>query len=235
LTEPQRGGRQVIPRPDTAEPGPPSPWAHLPIEARRPSLAEVVRGLDAGGPPQPSQWEPPVGAHRSAVLVPLFEEDGLAHVILTRRSWHLRNHKGEISFPGGRQDDGETIVEAALREAEEEIALDIASVEIVGELDHLATWSSNSSIVPFVGVLPGRPAVLVPNPTEVEAVVITSLAELLADGVHRTELWAFPVQAGIEGSRPMHFFELVGDTVWGATARILMNLLTRVLRMEHPG
>ena len=235
MTEPARGGRQVIPRPETAEPGPPSPWAHLPIEARRPSLRDVLDGLAAGGPPKPSQWEPPVGARHSAVLVALFEEDGLAHVILTRRSWHLRNHKGEISFPGGRQDEGETLVEAALREAEEEIALDVGSVSIVGELDHLATWSSNSSIVPFVGVLPGRPPLLVPNPTEVEAVVITSLAELLEDGVHRTELWEFPANATVSGSRPMHFFELVGDTVWGATARMLMNLLTRTLRMEHPG
>lgn len=231
----QRGGKQVIPRPASAEPGPPSPWAHLPASARRPALADALEGLRLGGPPQPSRWEPPVGARRSAVLVPLFEEDGLAHVILTRRSWHLRNHKGEVSFPGGRQEEGETLVEAALREAEEEIALDVGSVEVVGELDHLATFVSNSSIVPFVGVLPGRPALLVPNPIEVEAVVIVSLAELLEDGVHRSELWEFPPQTGIEGSRPMHFFELHGDTVWGATARMLMNLLTRVLRMEHPG
>lgn len=231
----RRGGAQVIPRPDSAAPGPPSPWSSLAPEARRPSLQDVLDGLAAGGPPRPSQWEPPVGSRRSAVLIPLFEEDGLAHVILTRRSWHLRNHKGEISFPGGRQDEGEMLVEAALREAEEEISLDIASVEIVGELDHLATWSSNSSIVPFVGVLPGRPALLVPNPTEVEAVVIVPLAELLDDGVHRTELWEFPANATATGARPMHFFELIGDTVWGATARILMNLLTRVLHMEHPG
>ena len=230
-----RGGRQVIPRPADAAPGPPSPWAHLPAEARRPSVADVVRGLREGGPPGPSRWEPPVGARRSAVLVPLFDEDGLAHVILTRRSWHLRNHKGEVSFPGGRQEEGETLVEAALREAEEEIALDTGSVEVVGELDHLATFVSNSSIVPFVGVLPGRPAVLVPNPVEVEAVVVVPLAELLSDGVHRTELWAFPAQTGIDGVRPMHFFELDGDTVWGATARVLMNLLTRTLGMPHPG
>lgn len=232
---PGRGGRQVIPRPDSAVEGPPSPWADLPVAQRRPSVADVVRGLREGPPPGPSRWEPLEGARRSAVLVPLFDEDGLAHVILTRRAWHLRNHKGEISFPGGRQEDDEDLVDTALREAGEEIALDVDAVEIVGQLDHMATFVSNSTIVPYVGVLPTRPAILVPNPEEVEAVVIVPLAELLQDGVHRTERWAFPGQTGIAGDRPMHFFELVGDTVWGATARMLMNLLTRTLGLEHPG
>jgi 8-oxo-dGTP pyrophosphatase MutT (NUDIX family) len=207
------------------KPGPPAPWSHLAPADRHLDVARVVAGLRAAGPPSPSPWEPPVGAQRSAVLVPLFDEDGDAWVVLTRRSQHLRSHKGEVSFPGGRQDDGETLVEAALREAREEIALDTSGVEIVGELDHLATISSNSSIVPFVGVLPGRPARLVPNPAEVEAVVVVRLDELLQDDVHRTELWQWPGASGIEGERPMHFFDLYGDTVWGATARMLMNLL----------
>jgi 8-oxo-dGTP pyrophosphatase MutT (NUDIX family) len=172
------------------------------------------------------------------VLVPLFEEDGDAWVVLTRRAQHLRAHKGEVSFPGGRQDDGETLLEAALREAREEIALDTAPVEIIGELDHLATVSSNSSIVPYVGVLPGRPAELVPNPAEVEAILMVTLDELLDDEVFRTELWRWQPgapAAADSGERPIHFFDLYGDTIWGATARMLVNLLSIITGMPHPG
>jgi 8-oxo-dGTP pyrophosphatase MutT (NUDIX family) len=170
------------------------------------------------------------------VLVPLFDEGGQAWVVLTRRSQHLRTHTGEVSFPGGRQDDGESLVEAALREAREEIALDTTQVEIVGELDHLATVSSNSSIVPFVGVLPARPEGLVPNPVEVEAVVIVTLEELAQDDVFRTELWRWnPGRPELEDERPIHFFELYGDTIWGATGRMLVNLLCVTLGVEHPG
>jgi 8-oxo-dGTP pyrophosphatase MutT (NUDIX family) len=157
--------------------------------------------------------------HPSAVLVPLYEREGEPHVILTRRAWHLRNHKGEVSFPGGRLEDGETIVEAALREAAEETALDPDLVEVVGELDHLVTFSSGASIAPVVGVIDGEPE-LAPFPGEVDAVLHVPIAELLEPHHFREELWDW------EGSaRPLWFFELEGDTVWGATAAILRNLL----------
>ena len=169
----------------------------------------------------------PYDAPAAAVLVPLFEEDGDTWVVLTRRSQHLRAHKGEVSFPGGRQDEGEALTDTAKREAWEEIGLDPSSVEIVGELDHMATVSSASSIVPFVAVLPGRPQVHIASPDEVEAVLDVRLGELLEDGVYRGELWPW---GGEE--RPMHFFDLVGDTIWGATGRMLANLLEIVLGID---
>ena len=193
-------------------------------------LSEVLDRVRHAGPPRPSPFEPPAGVHRSAVLVPLFEEDDDTWVVLTRRSQHLRAHKGEVAFPGGRQDEGEALTDTARREALEEIGLDPATVEIVGELDHLATVSSGSSIVPYVAVLPGRPEVHVASPDEVEAVLMVAFGELLADGVHRTELWPWP--PGTEAERPMHFFDLVGDTVWGATARMLANLLEIALGVD---
>ncbi len=143
-------------------------------------------------------------------------------VVLTRRSWHLRAHKGEVSFPGGRHEPDETLWETALREAWEEVDLDRGSVERVGELDHLSTVSSRSFIVPYVGVLPGRPT-LTPNEHEVDAILHVPLSELLDPAIYRQERWGW---AGIE--RPIHFFELVGDTLWGATGSMLVDLLTRI-------
>ena len=112
---------------------------------------------------------------------------------------------------------------AALREATEEIGLDPASVDIVGELSPLATVGSRSSITPFVGVLPARPQ-LKANPDEVELVFDIALAELMDEGVFREERWRW---AGSD-DRPMYFFELPDDTIWGATARMLYELLELV-------
>jgi 8-oxo-dGTP pyrophosphatase MutT (NUDIX family) len=131
-----------------------------------------------------------------------------------------------VSFPGGRLDDDESPVAAALREAREEIGLDPAGVEILGQLSPLSTFSSQAVITPFVGVLAERPR-LHPNPAEVERVFDASLAELVSDGVYREELWELPDV----GWREMNFFELPGDTVWGATARMLKELLELVLEV----
>ncbi len=159
----------------------------------------------------------------SAVLVPLFEEDDDLRVVLTLRNAHLRSHAGQVSFPGGRVDPGEDVVSAALREAHEETALDPGCVEIIGELDHLRTIVSNSFIVPIVGVLPGRPE-LTPNPAEVDRIFDVSCRELLSDGVYREEHWGVPVL-----DRAVTFFEVEGETVWGATGTMLKNFLVLAL------
>lgn len=215
---PGRGGDQFIPRPEGVEPGDPPPWATVPPDVRRIGLQQLVERLAAIGPARPSPMEH-AGARPSAVLAPFYEVDGELHVVLTRRAKHLRAHSGEVSFPGGAVEVGESLVEAALREADEEVALDPTSVEIVGELDHLQTFTSRSFIVPFVGVLPGRPE-LRPNADEVDEVLHVPVAELLLDEVYREERWGL---APLD--RPLCFFELVGDTVWGATAHMLRNLL----------
>jgi 8-oxo-dGTP pyrophosphatase MutT (NUDIX family) len=160
----------------------------------------------------------------AAVLCPLFEERGELHVILTRRSSNLRSHTGEVSFPGGRLDPGETAVTAALREAHEEVGIDPSTVEVLGPLSPLVTVQGQVLITPFVGTLPGRPRLL-PNPAEVERAFEVSLSELVSEGVYREELWDVPG----EGQRPISFFELPGDTVWGATGWMLRDLLELVL------
>jgi 8-oxo-dGTP pyrophosphatase MutT (NUDIX family) len=230
-----RGGPQRIPRPSDARPGDPAPWADLPADRLHPAAADVRRAFERLGPPVPSPVEqegfaslpqalkrvvPDRPPRPSAVLAPIYEEDGEAWVVLTRRAGHLRAHSGEVSFPGGGQEPGDADLRAtALREAWEETALDPTSVEIVGELDHLSTITSGAFIVPYVGVLPGRPS-LEPSVAEVDAVLHVPLSELLLPEVFREERWDFG-----PWERPIVFFDLVGDTIWGATASMLRQLL----------
>ncbi len=217
-TLPGRGGPQRIPRPDGVRVGDPAPWAHLDDGARRVDVAAVRAALGQAGRARRSPREGQVD-RASAVLAALYEHDGEVHVILTRRASALRAHGGEVSFPGGGQDAGEDLQDTARREACEEIGLDPSLVDIFGELDHLSTFTSNSFIVPYVAELPGRPDV-VASPAEVAAVLHVPLAELLDPANFREERWEI---FGTE--RRIWFFELVGDTVWGATAAMLRQLL----------
>jgi 8-oxo-dGTP pyrophosphatase MutT (NUDIX family) len=163
------------------------------------------------------------GARHSAVLVALSAGPDGPSVLLTRRSWQLRHHKGEISFPGGRMDPGETPVDTALREAHEEVGLDPGSVRVHGELEHLNTVVSRSYIVPKVGVV-DEPVELTGRTMEVDRVMWVPLAELTRSDTYRSEVWGF-------GSthRVLHFFHLDDETIWGATGRMLFDLLSRTL------
>lgn len=213
-----RGGPQTIPRPQGVRPGAPAPWADLSGDRLRPDTAQVRAAFASIGPAVRSPRERQVAAG-AAVLAPVYDDDGETYVVLTRRSSALRVHSGEVSFPGGRQEPGEELEETARRESHEEIDLDPASVEIVGELDHLSTITSNSFIVPYVGVLRGVPS-LRASPTEVDAVLRVPLAELLRPDIYREEQWPL-----FGRDRSIFFFELVGDTVWGATAAMLRQFL----------
>lgn len=218
-----RGGPQVIPRPPGVRPGGPPPWAHIPEPQRRVDV-DALRRAFTGRRGAPSLVEGTGAVLPSAVLAAFWEHRGELEVLLTRRSQDLRAHKGEVAFPGGRVDPGESPADAALREACEEVRLDASTVEILGELDHLMTVTSRSFIVPFVALLPERPVGLVANPGEVDAVLFVRVAELLQDEVYREERWRWDGE-----ERAVHFFELVGDTVWGATAAMLRHLLGTAL------
>ena len=165
---------------------------------------------------------PSRSARPSAVLCAVFDDRGQAAVVLTRRSSRLRSHTGEVSFPGGRLDPGEAPSSAALREAWEEVGIAPVSVELIGQLHPLTTPVNPAPIVPFVGVLDRAP-VLAPNPAEVERAFTTTVASLFA--VYRDEVWSDPRYGG---DRLMCFFDLDHDIVWGATARMLRDLLDRV-------
>lgn len=159
----------------------------------------------------------------AAVLLPLYgwpQEPGL---IFTERRADLRRHAGEISFPGGRRDDDDSSLEAtALREAEEEIALDPAAVAVAGALPPVSTFVTGYRVHPFVGRVahPGELG-LEPSPAEVETVLTFSL-ERLREGYEMRRL----VRRGIPIHTPT--YEVEGHFIWGATARILGDLLARV-------
>jgi 8-oxo-dGTP pyrophosphatase MutT (NUDIX family) len=216
-----RGGAQFIPRPAGTRLGAPAPWAGVGADLRHPDLAHIRAVLREAPPPRPSPREAE-GVRASAVLAPLYPEGDEVMAVLTRRAQHLRSHRGEVSFPGGGQEADEDLRQTALREAKEETDLDPSSVSIIGELDHLATITSRSFIVPYVGELPSRPH-LNANPAEVELILHVPLSELLADGVFREERWGVPPL-----DRPIWFFEIEGDTIWGATAAMLRNLLALI-------
>ena len=190
------------------------------------SAADVVAAVAA----RPNADDtPPIDTLRaSAVLVALTDGVDGAEVLLTRRSVALTSHRGEISFPGGRVDGGETFEAAALREAHEEVALDPSAVQLGGRLDPISTMVSRSFIVPVVGTVDQQP-VLHPAADEVERIMWGPLGELTRFDTFREEIWDFGGER-----RPIFFFELDDETIWGATARMLHQLLRVALGVDGP-
>ena len=239
---------QVVPRPADWRPGGPPPWAGLPQERRASiSLDRVLAALAAAGQagavpadvgkdgifeaPVVGEMPAPLRDVNAGVLAAFFEEQGEARLVLTRRSTGLRTHQGQVSFPGGRLDEGEDAVAAALREAFEEIDLDPSLVTTVGWLHPVLTMVSSSFILPVLGTVEGRPH-LVANPSEVERIFDVSLGELADPAIFHEERWRVPgrvITGSDDNSFPVWFFEVSDELIWGATARMLHELLNVVL------
>jgi 8-oxo-dGTP pyrophosphatase MutT (NUDIX family) len=161
------------------------------------------------------------GRTEAAVLVPLFGHPERPGLVFTERRADLRRHAGEISFPGGRRDHAaEELLDTALREAEEEIGLDRGEVEIVGALPPIGTFVTNYKVHPFVGLI-ARELDFTPNPAEVETVLAFGLEEL-RDGFAMRRL----VRRGVPIRTPT--YQVGEHLIWGATARILGELLKRL-------
>jgi 8-oxo-dGTP pyrophosphatase MutT (NUDIX family) len=191
-----------------------------------------VRSRFADYAPPP---EPPLqpGGRAAAVLLPVFEEDGEARIVLTRRPETMPSHRGEIAFPGGKVEPGvdHDARDAALREAEEEIGLPRELVEVVTALPTLGTVVGQFNITPFIGVTDGRPIVTADS-REVDRVFDVALRDLLSTDVYHEERWSW----GLDGTeRAMQFYELEDETIWGATARILTGFLARIVDVEVTG
>jgi 8-oxo-dGTP pyrophosphatase MutT (NUDIX family) len=162
---------------------------------------------------------PPGGFAPAAALVPLHVKDGEANVLLTRRPKHMRRHAGQLSVPGGRIEPGEEPLAAALREAEEEIGLPRARAQVLGPLSETLVLQTAFRLTPWVASVP-YPYPYVAAPGEVDEILHVPLAAFLAPGVHRVE----PREAyGM--NLDVHYFTLGEDVLWGATARIVWELL----------
>ena len=168
--------------------------------------------------PRPSPVAGP-GDRLAAVLLPLVDDDRL---VLTRRTEHLSRHPGEISFPGGlAQEEDADLAATALRETQEELGLAPQEVEVLGALGPVHTFVSSILIVPFVGLVSGDP-VFAPSEAEIAEVLAYPLDELTA--AETTVEWPKDGHVYRGFAYPMRD----GNTVWGATAGILHQLLERL-------
>ncbi len=163
---------------------------------------------------------------RAAVLLPLFKKNGEYHILFTRRTDTLRHHKGQISFPGGSRDEGEDVLTTALRESGEEMGIERKDVRILGELDDICTATSDFCVSPFVGLIP-YPYPFKVNREEIEEVLEVPLSSLLNGPGFREELFER------NGDKfPVYFYQHDQHTIWGATARILKQLLELIAENE---
>lgn len=196
------------------------------IEARlRAACRAPLPGADAhrllAPRPRPG-WRPgavPDHAAPAAALVLVYPLDDAPHVLLTVRSGRLGNHAGQVSFPGGLIDAGESAREAALREAFEEVGLDRTAVRVAGALSPLYVTVSDFAIHPLAGVAAAAPS-LRPSAAEVARLVPAPLAAL-ADPRN--------LRRGTRRRGKLHcdvpYFEVRNERVWGATAMVLAELL----------
>jgi 8-oxo-dGTP pyrophosphatase MutT (NUDIX family) len=156
----------------------------------------------------------------SAVLIPLYKDRGIYHIVFIKRTETVKEHKGQISFPGGaREKEDKSLLDTALRESWEEIGLDTKDVEIIGEMDDEITTTSNFIVTPYIGVL-SWPYHFVKNTDEVDDILCIPIPALTEKNCRR------PGTEVLDGEKlescAYHYREKV---IWGATARILSKFL----------
>ena len=159
-------------------------------------------------------------SNAAAVLIPVFERGGEMHVIYIRRSDHVASHRGQVAFPGGRVDPIDaSLLDAALREAHEEVGLHPSTVEVIGAFPAACTTTSGTVVAPFIGVIPSD-APLKPDPIEVAEIFDVPLSALRDARFRGDYEWKYE---GRSAKYPAILFG--GQTIWGLTLRITMDLL----------
>ncbi len=158
---------------------------------------------------------------RAGVLIPLVMRGNAIEMLFTRRTDTVLTHKGQISFPGGQQEDSDLeTVETALRESYEEIGLEPSRVTVLGELDDVFTAVSSFVITPVVGFVDGGLENLRPAPDEVKSLLAVPVETLLDSKVHTTE-----TRSAGEQQYRIHYYTVGDDVIWGATGRIVYQFL----------
>lgn len=184
----------------------PSALAHDPLRAI--PIGHVVPKFEHKLPPKPG-----------SVLILLYEENGRIRFPLIKRPEYPGAHGGQISLPGGKAELGEDPIETALREGEEEIGILPSSIKVIGRLSEFFVIPSNFLVTPVVAAT-NDPPLFIPDPYEVERIIIGNLTDLLReDAVRSKEILA----AGQYRMLAPHF-EIEEEVVWGATAMILNEL-----------
>ncbi|MHB8054225.1 MAG: NUDIX hydrolase [Candidatus Aminicenantales bacterium] len=191
-----------------------------------PGLAAQLRMMPVPPPPgQKTYTEVGDDCLHGAVLILLYPRNGQTHLVFIRRPLTVVHHKGQIAFPGGHVEDGETPAEAAVREAREEIGVNPGALRILGALTPLYIPPSGYCIYPFVAVTDVPPA-FIPQPGEVDEIIEASLADILDERAVRRETWAFEI-----GPRQVPFYAVGPHKIWGATAMVLSEFL-EILKKE---
>ena len=192
-----------------------------------PRFAELSRALQQH--PGRQLNLPGLELRDSAVLAPFILRAGEPRLLFTLRPAHLRRHAGQVSFPGGARDpEDPTTLHTALRELREELDVPADSVEVLGMLDEIPT-TSEFRVVPYVGLL--DPSVeFHPDAGEIAELLEIRVSDLLVPGLRRTEKWFY---RGAE--RDVYFYDVGNHTIWGATARILSNLLSVISELPAWG
>ncbi|HOX82221.1 MAG TPA: CoA pyrophosphatase [Chryseolinea sp.] len=171
---------------------------------RAQSIGNIIPNFEHKLPPKPG-----------SVLILLYEEDGIIKFPLTKRQEYAGAHSGQISFPGGKAEPDEDVIQTALREAHEEIGADLNTVEVLGRLSDFFVIPSNFLVVPIVAITSQK--VFVPDPFEVARILSGNIFDLIHnEAIKQKEILA----AGKYAMMAPHF-EIEGEVVWGATAMML--------------
>ncbi len=165
----------------------------------------------------------------AGVLAPLFFKEEVAHLLFTQRTFTVKDHRGQISFPGGVRHQSDPDLRAtALRETQEEIGLDPKVVEVLGGLPPVDTITGYH-IVPFVGLIP-HPYDFHPSPLEVKRLLLLPL-----EGFYGAERWSRGVYHYQGRSTRVYYWRCNREVIWGATAQILLHLLAHLGQHPIPG
>jgi 8-oxo-dGTP pyrophosphatase MutT (NUDIX family) len=168
----------------------------------------------------------PGNPRQGGVLIVLYDKFGEVHLVLTRRRDDLQSHAGQISFPGGRREDGETLQATAFREAQEEVGIQAVDLELLGHLSSLYIPPSDYEVYPFVAWYKNGRPIFTPQEAEVAEILEVPLSHLLNPASRVEERWEI---RGFQLDVP--FYLVDGHKVWGATAMMLSEFLCRLEKM----